>query len=386
MKKGRFCFAASETCADLLYLSGFSAPDPFLWLDVDGQQYIVVSALEYGRACRQAREGVKVLSYAQARKLWRIGEVTVSRLIAGAAKATNTWRWETPGHCPLGLANAIYKTRFRTEGGKTSGERIAIETIDEGFCPERAVKTVAEGEKLRHAERIAQAGLDRALSIIAESSVEAKGILFWNGAELTSEILQGEINAEIARRGGTASGTIAAHGTQSAYPHNVGQGAIFANEPVVIDIFPRCCETGYFGDLTRTVVKGKAPDVVKAAFTAVHDAQRTVLDMLKPGITGIEAHKKAADVMAAHGFKTDLHADVPYGFIHGLGHGVGLEIHEGPSLNMRNKGELQAGNVVTVEPGLYYPEWGGIRIEDMVMITVAGIDNFTSSPVFLEIN
>ncbi|MBR6374154.1 MAG: M24 family metallopeptidase, partial [Victivallales bacterium] len=170
-----------------------------------------------------------------------------------------------------------------------------------------------------------------------------------------------------------------------AFPHNTGEGAICANEPIVIDIFPRCCATGYFGDLTRTVVKGKAPDIVKKAFEAVYDAQRTVLQMLKPGVKGIEAHKKADDVMKAHGFKTDLKSETPYGFIHGLGHGVGLEIHEKPSLNLRNPKPLVAGNVVTIEPGLYYPEWGGIRIEDMAMITEDGIDNFTNYPVFLEI-
>ena len=385
MKTGRFCYAASETCADLLYLSGFSAPDAFLWMELEGQQFIVVSPLEYGRACSQAKKGIRVLSYAEAQRLFGVRKPGISQIIAGAARTANVWRWQTPGHCPLSLVEALYKTKLRALDGKPSGEKLSVAACKGNFCPERSVKNADEAVKLRQAERIAQSGLDRALEIIADAKVDKKGHLRWNGTLVTSELLQGEINAEIARNGGAASGTIVAHGVQGAFPHNTGEGAVSANEPVVIDIFPRCCATGYFGDLTRTVVKGRAPKEVKAAFDAVYDAQRSVLDMLKPGVKGIEAHKKASDVMEAHGFKTDLNGDVPCGFIHGLGHGVGLEIHEKPSLNLRNAEPLEAGNVVTVEPGLYYPAWGGIRIEDMVMITEDGIDNFTSSHVFLEI-
>lgn len=385
MKKGRFCYAASENCADLLYLSGFSAPDAFLWLEFEGQQFIVVSPLEYGRACRQARDDIRVLSYEDAKKLFGIKNLKISQIIAGASRIANVWNWETPGHCPLSLVEAIHKTNLKTLDGKSSGEKISIKAFKGDFCPERMVKTADEAEKLRQAENIAQAGLARALQIIGEAKVAKNGNLRWNGENVTSEMLQGEINAEIARNGGAAAGTIVAHGIQGAFPHNTGEGAICADEPIVIDIFPRCCATGYFGDLTRTVVKGKAPDIVKKAFEAVYDAQRTVLQMLKPGVKGIEAHKKADDVMKAHGFKTDLKSETPYGFIHGLGHGVGLEIHEKPSLNLRNPKPLVAGNVVTIEPGLYYPEWGGIRIEDMAMITEDGIDNFTNYPVFLEI-
>ena len=369
----------------MLYLSGFSAPDAFLWLELEEQQFIVVSPLEYGRACSQAKDGIRVLSYEDAKRMFGIKKLSISQIIAGASRIANVWTWQTPGHCPLSLVEAIYKTKLKTLDGKTSGERISIEAFNGDFCPERAVKTKDEAEKLRQAENIAQAGLARALQIIGEAKVAKNGNLRWNGVAVTSELLQGEINAEIARNGGAATGTIVAHGIQGAFPHNTGEGAICANEPIVIDIFPRCCATGYFGDLTRTVVKGKASAIVKKAFQAVYDAQRTVLKMLKPGVKGIDAHQKADEVMKAHGFKSDLKCKTPYGFIHGLGHGVGLEIHEKPSLNLRNPEPLVAGNVVTIEPGLYYPEWGGIRIEDMAMITEDGINDFTSCPVFLEI-
>ena len=124
---------------------------------------------------------------------------------------------------------------------------------------------------------------------------------------------------------------------------------------------------------------------MKKAFTAVYDAQRKAIEMLKPGVLAKDVHNKASEVMASYGFKTDNKAAKPYGFIHSLGHGVGLEIHEKPSLSAGSTTILQPGHIVTVEPGLYYLEWGGIRIEDTLAITEEGFDDLAVAEVFLEI-
>ncbi len=389
-KIGRFIYSGSKDCADLLFLSGFLAEDPFLWFSVGGENYIIVSAMELERARKQCRKGVTPLTADQAARKWKLGDakMKLSNILAAVARTENVWKWQTNAECPLGLVEKISNTRLVANGRNNSrtGGRFRISTVD-CLCPERKCKSKAEAAAVRKTEQAAEMGLARAVKLLREATIGNDGFLKLNGEPLTAEMLRGEINAEIARHNATASGTICAAGLLGADPHQVGTGKIPANAPIVFDIFPRDDDTGYFGDLSRTVVKGKASDIVKKAFTAVYDAQRKAIEMLKPGVKCKDVHKKAADVMESYGFKTDLKAEKPYGFIHSLGHGVGLEIHEKPNLSPRaNETNLLAeGHVVTVEPGLYYPEWGGIRIEDTLYITEDGYDDLASADVFLEI-
>lgn len=152
------------------------------------------------------------------------------------------------------------------------------------------------------------------------------------------------------------------------------------------DIFPRSDRTGYWGDMTRTFVKGKASPVALRAFHAVRQASEEVLKVLKAGRPGAEYHDLAARVLESAGFRTGRGADgLPRGFFHGLGHGVGLDIHEDPRLAPSGVTQLQPGNVVSVEPGLYDPAWGGIRLEDLVVVRADGCENFCTMPKELEI-
>ena len=371
----RLIYAASERCADLWYESGFSAPDAFLWVETPCEKAIIVSALEYGRATKQARKDVKVLSFEEARQLWGIAKETplsTVNIIKGISEKYNDWSWQVPYSLPYGLATAL------TAAGLTL-------SVLSPFSPQRIVKTAEEVEKLRHGVELAEAGLYRGFDVLREATVNSDGILEWHGEVLTAEILRGEVDMAIAKRGGTASQTITAPGSQGADPHQTGHGPIHANEPIVMDIFPRDDTTGYFGDLTRTVVKGKASDVVKKAFETVYRVQREAIEMIKPGVIGGDVHKHVADELTAAGYVTDTSCNPPHGFFHGLGHGVGLEIHESPSLSPRYDKALEPGHVVTVEPGVYYPEWGGIRIEDVVAVTENGCEDLTTAPVFLEL-
>ena len=372
----RLIYAASEHCADLWYESGFSAPDAFLWVETPCEKAIVVSALEYGRATKQARSDVKVLNNDEARELWGIAKetpMTIVNIIAGISKKYSDWSWQVPYSLPYGLAAAL----------TTAGVKLSVLSP---FSPGRIVKTAEEVEKIRHGVELAEAGLYRGFDVLREATVNCDGILEWNGEILTAEILRGEVDMAIAKRGGTASQTITAPGVQGADPHQTGHGPIHANEPIVMDIFPRCDATGYFGDLTRTVVKGHASDVVKRAFEAVYRVQREAIDMIKPGVIGGDVHNHVANALTAAGYPTDSACKPPHGFFHGLGHGLGLEIHESPSLSPRYDKPLAPGHVVTVEPGVYYPEWGGIRIEDVVVVTEDGCEDLTTAPVFLELN
>ena len=176
-----------------------------------------------------------------------------------------------------------------------------------------------------------------------------------------------------------ASGTITMETT--------GSGILYADTPIVMDIFPKSMQSGYWGDLTRTVVKGKASDIVKKAHAAVCDAKYTATAEIAIGKNPADLHILAENILASHGFATGVGASGDYGFFHSLGHGVGLEIHEAPRISYRNTSPLQGGEIITIEPGLYYPEWGGIRQEDLLYISPEGaVVNFTTLPDTLEIS
>lgn len=374
----RLIYDASETCADLLYLSGFMAPDPFLWYeDCQGQPLVIVSALEVARAGKSCRAGTTVLSMHEARQ--RLGvkaseSDVIPELIAALCRQSGSSRIAVPGAFPLLLARKL-------------AERGVDARPLEHFCPDRATKSASEVEMVRTAVRLAEAGLARGLDILKQARGErpAGDVLVWEGRDLTAERLRGEIDCEIARRGGTASRTIVAPGVQGADPHEVGYGPIRAGEPIVIDIFPQMVSTGYHGDLTRTVVVGQAADVVRRAFEAVREARDAARCRFRAGEPLNAPHRIAEQILTGRGFKTNAKAAPPYGFFHGLGHGLGLQVHEPPRVNARARGSLEIGNVVTVEPGLYYPEWGGMRLEDVVAVTAEGNDLLTSVPTFLEL-
>ncbi len=371
-KTGRLIYADSVQCADLWYETGFRAGDPFLWFSVDGEATVIMNELEIGRALKQCRAGVKVMTLKEALQTWGSPEgTTYSELLCAVAAKAGVETWAVPETFPLGFAKRLEDKNLRL-------------AVQEPFCPERAVKREEEVEWLREGVQLAEAGLYRAWEVLRESTIGDDGYVHWRGTVLTAEALRGEIDAEMSRRGGTGEGTICAPGPQGADPHQAGHGPIPANVPIVMDIFPRCNRTGYFGDLTRTVVKGHATDVVQRAFEAVKEAQKTVLGMLKAGVQGQDAHQEVFRVYERHGFPTDLEARPPRGYFHGTGHGLGLAVHEAPSISRRDC-ILQAGNVVTVEPGLYYPEWGGIRLEDVAVIRENGCEDLTTAPIFLEL-
>ena len=222
--------------------------------------------------------------------------------------------------------------------------------------------------------------------ILTEAKANSAGFLELAGTVVTSEFLRAELEGNFKKMGYSASRTIIAHGPQGAEPHNIGSGPIRQGEPIVADIFPRSDTTGYWGDMTRTFVKGKAAPVVKRAFNAVLKASETAKSLLRSGAIASEVHNAASEVLKNAGFQTGRTKEgLPCGFFHGLGHGVGLEIHEAPRVSPLNPKPLQAGNVVSIEPGLYYPEWGGIRLEDLVAVTRDSFRNFNTMGMELEL-
>ncbi|OGV38682.1 MAG: hypothetical protein A2020_03925 [Lentisphaerae bacterium GWF2_45_14] len=355
MKKGRLIVSASEISADILYASGFFCPDPFIFFSAGSEKAVVLSTLEYQRALSQVKKGVKVyhdLAFAKKENA-HPGKL---ELIIAISEKTGIKDWEVPPDFSLKYARDLEKKGIKT-------------TISESaFFPARAVKTKREISFIAKAQKATESAMKMAQRMIAEASVDKNSSLILNGEILSSERLRSEIETELKRNGYSASRTITACGRQSSEPHNAGNGPLKAGQVIIADIFPRSDATGYWGDMTRTFFKGKAPSTIKRAFDAVFEAKEKSRAMLKAGVKAAAVYRKAFEVLEKRGFPTGSKNGLNYGFIHGLGHGVGLEIHEQPRVSPMNHGILEEGNVISVEPGLYYPEWGGIRIEDLAII------------------
>ncbi len=349
-KIARLIVASGEQSGDLRYASGFSAPDEFIYFDNGTRRGVLVSALEHGRALRSAQKNVEVHAELA------FGRTRLEMLTALAAEL-QVEGFLVPADFPLHLAD-----RLRESNLKVVAEPGA-------FFPEREWKRPEEIDRIRLSQQAGEAGCRRAFAVLRETDTDREGRLIWNHEVLTSERLRGEIDVELVRHGMLPTGTICAGGTQGSQPHNLGSGALYANQPIVMDIFPRSAGSGYWGDLTRTVVRGHAADLVKRAYEAVLAARELGKSLVAIGAIPSEIHRAAAERLERAGFRTGEGDAGSFGFFHGLGHGLGLDIHESPRLSPRNSTPLRGGEVVTVEPGLYYPEWGGIRLEDLVWLS-----------------
>ena len=368
LRVGKLMISSGEKNSDMRYASQVSTPDDILWFSADKICGLVASPLEYDRVRSECRPETAVFSEAEfcgPKYLDMVKNIALRYRLDGFA---------VPGDFPLLLAD-----RLRADG-------LVIEAAEESFFPEREFKQRFEVDKITLALRAAEAGCQRAFTVLKECDIDSRKRLIWQDNVLTSEILRSEIDCVILKSGALPTGTICAGGVQGAQPHNQGSGVLYADSPIVMDIFPRSASTGYWGDLTRTVVRGRASDIVKKAFDAVFEARELAKNMLKIGAVPAEIHKAAAVSMERKGFYTGCSDSGNYGFFHGLGHGVGLDIHENPRLSPRNNEPLRGGEVVTVEPGLYYAEWGGIRLEDMVYVDYSGkAETLTEIDTFLEI-
>ncbi|HBE90645.1 MAG: hypothetical protein A3E37_03005 [Candidatus Andersenbacteria bacterium RIFCSPHIGHO2_12_FULL_46_9] len=231
------------------------------------------------------------------------------------------------------------------------------------YAGERECKTKSEIRQMVAAQRVNETAFELIWQILAASTVRGKEILY-NKQVLTSEFLKAEIRRHFLAQGyNCPDGLIVASGEQTAQPHNEGSGRLLANKFIIIDIFPRSEQTGYFADMTRTFVKGQPTKKMRGLFTAVEKVQRQVADEITIGQPCALVHQTAVQAFEKLGYETSFER----GFMHGTGHGLGLQVHEEPRLNASSSRKIEPGMVVTVEPGLYYPRLGGARIEDVIV-------------------
>jgi Xaa-Pro aminopeptidase len=368
----RLVYAASETDADILYPTGFFAPDPFLFIQRGRTRVLVMSDLEMDRARAQATVD-RVLSWSKiAAPLEKHGQrAPAADVIALALKQMGLRRVAVPQSFPLGLAQQLGRRGIRLELGP------------EPFWPEREIKQPREVRAIEASLRAAEAGLQAGIEALKACRIR-NGWLWRDGRRFTAGDLRSTVNTRMMADGYIPAHTICAPGDQAVDPHEEGHGPIRANTPVVMDIFPRSEKTGYFGDLTRTVVRGRASFALHEVYAIVHEGVRLGHRMLRDGVQGLDVHQAIQALFERQGYKTGVKGGRMQGFFHGTGHGLGLQIHEAPSIGKRPY-VLRAGHVVTVEPGLYYLGVGGVRIEDVALVTRTGSRCLTRVPKQLEI-
>lgn len=354
-----------NVCADILYATGFKASDPIVVLDHRGERTVVVTRMEVGRA-RMANPRLSVLT-PEDLGLPASKRKRLSAWVGALLKRVGVRRALVPRTFPLGLARDLERRGLH------------LVVADEGLCPERIVKTREEIGRIRCAQKAAVRAFGHAVSMLRNARVDSQGVLRDGHAALTAEGVRQAINHVLLDNHCAGGEPIVACGPLSANPHWIGYGPLKAGQPIVFDIFPQDLETGYWGDLTRTVVKGQPAPALARMYRVVKQVQAEALATIRAGVRTGAVHRRVTERFKSLGYETRVTDGIAEGFIHGTGHGVGLEIHEAPSLG-RGETVLRPGHVITVEPGLYYRDLGGIRIEDTVVVTATGYEFLAACP------
>jgi len=372
--KNVLLYASSESDANVLYATHFSCPDPFIFIRTSkGRRVFVMSDLEIDRA-RSQSNAHRVLSLPTfvARAEKRRGRTPlIAEVIAEVLGELRIRSVVVPQNFPVGIADRLRELR------------VGVTALPDPFFDERLYKSPDEVKHITRTMRATEAGMEAAVDVLRRSRIR-NGWVVYEGKRLTADHLRDVANAAIFARGCIPAHTIVAPGKRGCDPHDVGGGPIRAHQPIIIDIFPRSERTGYYGDITRTVVKGRAGEEVSRMHAAVAAGQRLGLSMVRAGARVRDIHQAILDLFAGKGFPTGKRDGRMQGFFHGTGHGLGLDIHEPPRIGLQD-GVLEKGMVVTVEPGLYYYPIGGVRIEDTVLVTERGYKNLTRFPKLFEI-
>jgi Xaa-Pro aminopeptidase len=369
----RLIIAASETDADLYYATGLSAPDSFMFLQTPSEKLLLMSDLEIDRAKSQSRvDHVYSLSnYLERAKGAGTESPTALDALCLLLTEKNIRKLHVPRSFPIASADTL----------RAAGYEI---TYPKGpYWSGREIKTSEEIAPIRETQHHTEAAMDAAIDLIRQSEIQ-NNTLCLDGETLSSEKVKLRIQTVLLERECSATHTIVACGDQACDPHNEGSGPLLAHHPIIIDIFPRSNRTGYFADITRTVVKGQPTTELQHMYDTVQQGQELALKSIKAGADGKTIHKSIVDLFESHTYKTGEIDGRMQGYFHGTGHGIGLEIHEAPRIGNATQ-TLRAGQVVTVEPGLYYPKRGAVRIEDLVVVTEEGCENLTTYPKFLRI-
>jgi Xaa-Pro aminopeptidase len=353
--------------SDIYYATCFLASDDFAYLQTkEGEEILFISDMEKGRAQIESRvpqiKTLQDLGYREKMKEKKDPSIAYAACLSELLAGEGIKKVAVPYDFP------IFDSNFLTEAG------FSIVPIKSPFRKIRSLKKSKELEAIKYAQMAGEKAMEAAIALIAGAE-EREGLLYHAGEVLTGAKVLSVIDHALLDYGCEAEETIVSCGRDTANPHGTTDGPLQANAPIILDIFPRSKKKRYFADMTRTVLHGEASEELKKMYETVLAAQKKGLEMIKSGVSATEVHNVVCDVFEASGYDT-YRSGAKVGFIHSTGHGVGLDVHELPAVG-ENGPLLESGNVITIEPGLYYPETGGIRIEDMVLVTESGCQNLT---------
>ncbi|WP_221031906.1 M24 family metallopeptidase [Actomonas aquatica] len=344
---------------DLRYFCGFEVHDPFIAVQVGSKRIGVLNALEYGRALKESSfdQIIPLEELTAAAQEAGVEQPGPSDHIAALAKRLKIASFDVPEDFPSAILVKLLDMG------------IDLQIIDGAVFPDREIKSDDEAKWIREGNRCASAGFAAAEAMLRASEIKGRRLVY-KGKTLTSEMVRTAIQTACIAAGGFPADAIVAGGDQGCDPHCRGSGPLRPHDLIILDIFPRMFKTGYWGDMTRTFLRGEPSDVQRDLVAAVAKAQKAATKAIKAGVYADSVHAESNRVFDELGYKTERTAEGAVGFFHGTGHGLGLAIHESPRLGSVHR-KLKKGMVVTVEPGLYYPGLGGCRIEDVVQVTDA---------------
>jgi Xaa-Pro aminopeptidase len=368
-------------CPELRHEVPLGVPDPFLYLERDGARHVYVGSMEADRI-RGAAPGVTVHP---------LEEIGIDELYAqGLGYGELRIEWTARACVHAGLTRAAVPATFPAANlDRIRREGVELVVDQAAFDERRRVKIGPELEGIRRAQRAAEAGLSTGISLLGQAE-NGDGVLWLDGEPLTVERVKAAMRQVFAQHGCSAEEFLVAPGPQGAAGHEMGHGPIHYGVPVVFDLWPRDDASSCYADMTRTVAVGPVADEVREWHRLTKQALDATTALIRAGVECRTVFDAACEIYEAAGYPTQRTKTagevLRHGFFHGLGHGVGLEVHEGPYLGLLPGGTLRAGDVVTLEPGLYDPAVGGVRLEDLVLVTDDGCEVLTRFPYDLEVS
>jgi Xaa-Pro aminopeptidase len=378
MADGVLIYGDSFRSADMRHAVPLGVPDPFLYAEENGSRHVFASSME---AVRLRELGLFDVHLHEELGIDELIESGIERkelsaqLALRAVGSLDLKRATVPENFPVWLAD-----RLRADG-------VELDVDQNVFDDRRRAKTEAQLAGMKRAQHAAEAAMDACRELLRRAEIRGDELLL-DGQQLTVERVKADMNAAFAAHDTTADEYIVAPGAQGAVGHDMGSGPIPPGTPIVVDIWPRDNASAVYTDMTRTFVVGDVPDDVREWHRLVKEALDRSVAEIRAGAQGRAVYDVVCDIFEAVGEPTQRTKTpgetLGDGFFHGLGHGVGLEVHEEPGMGQLSKKPLVAGDAVTVEPGLYRAGYGGVRLEDIVLVTESGAEVLTNYPYDLE--
>lgn len=366
--ESRLLVGSPDHNADLLYATGLLIREPVIWLEDAGRPLLVTSQ-HFSKARKKTFKNTELLTPSQIVGQVRSSDASVIRRLLEDRKLK---RVVVAENFPHSLARALRRWKIRVK-------------VRTPFFPERPVKSTDEVKKISAALTMAEVGLAEAVQAIKRSKIARDGCLHLGGTPLTCARVRSIIETAVLQAGGAPLFAAVGSNWRTHDPVEGGEGPLKPNLPVTLAVSPRSRKTGYFGDLARTVVKGRAPEPVRRLFHTVKTARSLALGLLAPGSATADVHRAVVDYFAREGFSTLAEASPREGFHSPCGHGLGLELHEAPFLRPDSDELLRAGHVVTLEPSLHYHALGCVRLVDTAWIGPKGARHLAKFETVLEI-